>query len=130
MGRFTLMITIISVTLIVFHLAGLITNTPISWLLDFLVKPQNYGSFDLLTQIKSAIAVTVAAGMIAGTIISQRTEIAMVAAVASASLFILGDFVGIFLILLEIHVAIAILIVAPISLIYMITVVEWWRNRG
>lgn len=128
MGRFALMLTIITTILIVFHLGGILSNTPISWLISFIVKPQNYGNFELYQQITSAIALASGAGIIAGSIIQQRAEILMIGAVATACFFILGDFVGLFLILAEVHVALALLIIAPVTLIFMFTIVTWWRG--
>lgn len=129
MARFGLILVITSVTLILFHLGGILTDTPISWLITFLIQPQNYGDLELYKLIIAAVAVTSTAGVIVGSIVQQRAEMVVLAAVATASFFILGDLIAIGLKLSEIHIALGLLIASPMVLIYLVTVVDWWLGR-
>lgn len=125
-------IAILSTILIGAHLLGLITDTGSSTLLSWLVSPEELissGVFSSLTNVLTLLGVGATAVTI-GLIISQRYDLAALVGLASL-LFLVGwDIIAIYTSLKDINPDFALLLCSPLLLIYLLTVIEWWRGTG
>lgn len=130
MGKITWYIAILSITLLLFHFAGLIDNTPISFLLDTLLNPENLKNASIYTQIIGILSGFVAGGAIiigffAPTRIEQTATVAF-----TTFLFTIGwDFIAIFNVIKQSNIHLAILLISPLLIIYILTAIEWWRGK-
>lgn len=133
MGKLTTYITILSVVIIGFHLAGLIGDTPSSWLVDLVTNPQDAYNHSLFTTIFGILALFGGVGgIIIGTFAPQRLEQAATI-IATTMFFVVGwDLISIYNILRntpEIGGVLSLFVISPMIILYILTVIEWWRGR-
>jgi len=133
MGKLATYITILSVMIIGFHLAGLVGDTPSSWLVDLVTNPQDAYSHSFYTTIFGILALFGGAGaIIIGTFAPQRLEQAATI-VATSMFFIIGwDLISIYNILgssTELGAILSLFIVSPMIVLFILSVIEWWRGK-
>jgi hypothetical protein len=114
----------------IFHYLGLIPggSTP-SLLLDLVLNPQNLQTSELYTQIRLAIAAVALVGISIGIIIGKADQ-AVVAGVALYLLTLGMDFVALFTVVNAAAPVFAVLLCGPLLIMYLFTVVEWWRGMN
>lgn len=126
-------LAILGTILIGAHLLGLIANTGTSTLLSWLINPSSFSTSGLFTDLTETLTLFGAAAtttVIIGLTISQRFDLALLVGMASL-LFLAGwDILAVYNGLVEISPDFAVLIIAPIMLVYFLTVIEWWRGVG
>lgn len=113
-----------------FHFAGLIDNTPLSFLINTLLNPQQFQDFSLTTQLTTALAGIGLAGIIIGSLASQRVQWVVVTSFVLVTITIGWDFIAIFNILAVENTMLATLLVSPLIMIYVLTTMEWWRGTS
>lgn len=129
MGRAIIFLTVMSVALLIFHFAGLIQNTPISWLLTLLLSPQDIQNSTFYLNIAAAIAAASAAGVIIGSFAPSRPEMILTGTVAAMLFLITWDLIGLFNILRQSNLTMALLICSPLIIMYIFTIIEWWLRK-
>ena len=129
MAKLTTYMAILSMVILGFHMAGLMGDTPISWLMDLLLNPENLSehtffatALGILT-LFSGIAIVVI-----GTTIPERLEQAATITFATLLLIIGWDMIAIFNVLRQTSYPLALFIVSPVLVIYILSVIEWWRG--
>lgn len=130
MSRTATFIFIMTGAMVVFHYLGLIPggSTP-GLLLDLVLNPQNIAINELYTQIRIAIAAVGTVGVFFGIIFGKADQ----AVVAGVALYLLGlgsDFVGLFTVINAAAPVFAVLLCGPLLIMYLFTVVEWWRGMN
>lgn len=129
MGKITTYIAILSMVIIGFHFAGLIENTPISWFMNALLHPESLNVNSFYTELSGILALFAGAGIVIGTLVAGKIEQGATVAFTSL-LFVIGwDIVAIFNILRQLNEMVAIFIISPFLVIYVLSVIEWWRGR-
>jgi hypothetical protein len=129
MGKITTYMAVLSVVIIGFHFGGLISETPISWLMDAILNPENLDSNAFFTTIQGILAIFAGGGIIVGTLISQKVEQGATVAFTSL-LFLIGwDLIAIFNIVAQTSRMLATFLVSPLLLVYILSVIEWWRGK-
>lgn len=125
-------VAILGTILLGAHLMGLIADTGTTTLLQWLTNPEILRSssvFSSLTNVLTLLGVGATAVTI-GLIVSQRYDLAALVGIASL-LFLVGwDILAIYQGLRDINPDFALLLCSPLLLIYLLTVIEWWRGTG
>jgi len=129
MGKLTTYIAILSTVIIGFHFAGLIGDTPISWLMDLLLNPEEVSSHAWYTTAFGVFALFSGVAIIViGTLVPDRLEKAATIGLASLIGILIFDLVSIFNVLALSSLPLAIFVMSPLIVIFVLTVVEWWRG--
>ena len=120
---------ILSMVIIGFHVAGLMGNTPISWLMDLLLNPENLSEHSFYSTIAGILTLFSAGAMIViGTTLPERIEQAATVTFVSL-LFVIGwDMIAIFNVLRQTSHVMALFVISPVLTIYLLSVIEWWRG--
>ena len=127
----------IKLLLVVFavHLTLIITGSaeiPLSALYSFLTNPSGWGSTDIISLLSDSFLTT--AGIltiVAGASFLPRGDLVIFATMATVFLSFGLPLVSLFLLIDEqVNWIIASVIVGPILLIYITTVIAWWRGRA
>jgi len=137
-GKATTYILVMSGLMLLFYYTGLLDQTASlnSALLDLLFDIEGLGSGDTTTPSVNAWKVVVLAleGILAAAVIvvgffRNSPELFIVAPIAIYMANLLLDFVIVFNVIASVTPVLATLVFAPIMLLFMFTVVEWWRGR-
>jgi len=129
MARIFTFLAMISFALLGFHFAGLITDTPISLLLNGLLNPQNLADSSFILQMAGSLALVAVAGIVIGSLSPQRTQWVLATSIASF-LFLIGwEIIGLINVLYQVNPTIALLIGSPILLLFGFSVYEWWLGK-
>lgn len=128
MSRTSTLIFMMTGAMLVFHYLGFLPggSTP-GLLLDLVLNPQNLLTSELYTQIRLAIAAVALVGISIGFILGKADQ----AIVAGMALYLLGlgmDIVGLFTVINAYTPVFATLVCGPLLVLYLFTVVEWWRG--
>lgn len=130
MGRLVKYILILSVVLLLFHFAGLIEDTPISVLLQLLTNPSNLRNSSLFAVIFAATQGVIAGVAITiGVVSPSRVDFVIKVGIVSFLISIGWDLVAIANKLALMNSALAVLIVSPLMVVYLLTAIEWWFGR-
>lgn len=125
MGKLTTYLIFISVLIILYNLFGLIADTPISILLSLLTNPQNIRTSTFYQLTLATITLISTVGIIIGTFLAQKTELIVRGGIASFMILVGWDMVVFFNTLNNINSALAVLLVSPLIITYVLVVVEW-----
>ena len=129
MGRMTVYLGILALLVIGFNFAGYIDNTPISFMLDALLNPETFQTSSFFTELEGILGFFAVGGIIVGAIVGQRIEAAATISF-TLLLFLVGwDLIAIFGVLRQLNAMLAIFLVSPMILLYVLTVLEWWRGK-
>lgn len=125
MGKLTTYILILSTALLLFHFAGLIGDTPISFLLNSLLNPENLQNSSLFTQIGVGIAALGTIGIIIGAIAPQSSLWIIKGSIATILIIIGWDVLALINQVYLMNGEIALLLLSPFLVVYGVTVIEW-----
>lgn len=131
MGKMTLLLVMVSVTLLVFFFMGLIDeNSTTSQIFQILKDPQNIKQLTpFLLSLQGIAAGTLFAGLVVVGVRTGQLELVAVAPLATFLLVILFDFLQIFVtIRANIGLPFAILFFS-VSILITTTAVDWWRRH-
>ena len=129
MGKITTYIAIMSMVILGFHFAGLIEGTPTSWFIKAITDPSSLSSNSYFAQLIRILAVFSGGAIIIGSLASNKIEQGATISF-TLLLFLIGwDLIAIFNVLKQTNQTLAIFMISPMLLIYMLTVIEWWRGR-
>ena len=129
MGKFATYIMMMSGLTLLFYFTGLLGETANSTLLNLLLNPENIASTSFTTAILTAILGISTVGVIAIGLVTGNIELAIMSPVAAYMLALGWDFVSVAQVVIAQDKVIGILLFAPILLLYVITIIEWWRGR-
>jgi hypothetical protein len=130
------MANMIKLLLVVFaiHLTLVITGVadiPMSSLYQFITNPTGWETTDFLGLFSDLfLSVGVGALIIAGTVVT-RSDIFLFAGIAAVFLSFGAPLAELWTIITsQVNWIIATVLVGPLLIIYIVTVVMWWRNRA
>lgn len=141
MTKLTKYLVIIAGLVLLFHFSGLTTQcgedglcqsqTPSSVLLNLLLNIKNLPETGLSSFTNKGIAILegiVAAAIIVGAIAFRNPELVLVGSY-TILLFNLGwDILYVFLVIANLNIVIALLLFSPIMIVFLPTIIEWWRG--
>jgi len=129
MSKLLTYIGVMSGVVLLFHIAGLIdTVTPTNMLLTLVLDPQNFSTGSFYNQlILGAMAAVGLTGIVIG-IISRDFRFSAKTIMLTPLIAIGTDFVAVFNVLAAYNRYIALIILSPIIIMYIIVVAEWWTS--
>lgn len=145
MAKIATYIMVMAGLVLLFHFTGLTNEcgedglctltSPTSILLNMALSPEEIslsnllGDLSFISKIAASLAgVAIGVAILAG--LYQRPDIAIFAGIVALLVTFGADFLSVFNRLREVNPYIAILVFGPIMILYMLTVIEWWRGMG
>lgn len=128
MAKLTKFLMMMSGLILLFYFTGQLVNTPNATLLNLALDSSAFQDSILYTKVLAVLQLVAAAGIVVGTIVGQRVELVVVATFTIFLFNLFFDFIAIFAIVAAVNPVIAILLFAPVLLIYFTTIVEWFRG--
>lgn len=125
-------LSILAIILIGAHLLGLITNTGSSTLLSWLANPELLFTTTVFSSLTNILTLTgVATSTVAiGLALSRRGDLAIMVGFSSLMFLVGWDILAIYNEIRVINGDFALLLISPILLIYMLSVIEFFRGTG
>ncbi len=140
MGKLSVYILVISGVTLLFYFSGLMGSTadicdsanPNNALLCLLLSPEDMPRTDF-TNINSisviAIQGIVGLGVVIGAFFTGQIELAIISPVAIFLFNLLWNVISIFNKVREVNPVIAVIFIAPMLLLFILVIVDWWRGR-
>lgn len=129
MGKMTGYILIMTGVTVLFYFTGLLSNTPNTVLLNLVLNTGQLTATPLYTKLSIAVLVLGVGGTILLGFISKQPELAATGLFTAYLVSLLFDFVSVFNVLASTNKALAILILSPWLILFIVTAIEWWRGR-
>ena len=138
MGKLTNYLIIMSGILLLFHFGGLMgtasdtcnSANPNNALLCLLLSPEDLPNTEFaINKVVFALQGIGLGIIIIGAAVTGNLELALVAPVAIFMFNLLWSFLDVFNKLREINPVFAVLIFAPILIMFVVTILDWWRGR-
>ena len=130
MGKMTIYVGIMSGVLLLFYLAGLLTPDTNSLLLNMILDPTSISAWNLSQLITFSISSLIAVVITVALLTSGKPDLVPMAGIALL-VFTLGmGFLSVYSKLASIpgYEQISLLIFSPIMVMFVLTIVEWWRG--
>lgn len=129
MGKLKIYILVMSGLMLLFYFTGLIEHTPHSTLLTLLLNPEGLAATTFEDEIKLAVEGVAILAVITIGIIISNLELAVVGGFAIYLFGLLWDFSYVVAKVYSTNPVFAMLLFSPVLLLYMVTILEWWRGR-
>ncbi len=131
MGKLAIYLLVMSGLMLLFYFGGLISSTPNSALLNLLLDPESMQTLPLALKVIMVLqGIGVAAGAIFIGYVTHGKVDLIVLAPFTVYLFNLGwDFLVVYQNVAAVNKVMGILLFSPLFLLYMFTILEWWRGR-
>lgn len=132
MGQATTFVMILTGLLLVFYIGGLIDlgSTPNSLVLSWMIQPEELRSSPLFTTVIVALQALAVVGVFVGFVTGRAApELAAMTPVAIWMFNIAWDFIEAYGKVAEQNQILAVLVFAPLLVMYLITVVDFWRGK-
>ncbi len=122
MSKITKYVLIMSGVSILFYFAGLIEGNS---LLNLLFNPEDMTQLAIWSTILTSVLST-ATGVVIG-ITTRNIELAVMTAFLPVIVGFLWEFINVFKVLASFNAALALLVLAPILLLFFIDMLDYWR---
>jgi len=131
MARISDYMIIIIVVCLVFHFTGALTekNTPNSHILELALNPKDIEASDFFRPMTIILASISIAGVAVG-LLTKRYDIIIWVAMFDIFIAFGADLIGIFDVLADVNIPLAIMFVSPLLIIYILAAVEWIRGMS
>lgn len=127
MAKLTTYLLVMSGIILLTYFFGLLENTATSGLLNLLLNPSDAGKSNIYIQIVLVVELAVLVGATVFSL-TQRTDFPLIALLVMPLINFGWDFMAIYAIMASVNVVAATLIFSPVFLVYILTVIEWWRG--
>jgi len=128
MGKMTTFILLFTGVVLCFHLFGILTEDSAPTLLNLLLHPENIQDSSLWTKVILAIEGLGAGALVIIGLITKN-ELAVIAPAAIFLGNILIDYMQVFNKVYAHNQVLALLLFAPMLVLFAVTLVDWWRGR-
>jgi len=128
MAKFANYIIIMSGFVLLFYTMGLIDNTPNSTLLNLLLDPENFQTSALSIKALLAIQAILATAIVVGFAMAGNIELGVMVSFSIALFNMLWDFMSVIGVLSANIGPLALLVFSPLLLLFLVTMLEWWRG--
>lgn len=131
MGKLIGYLSIIVLIDLIFLITGQLTSSsPTSVIINAILDPSNIESSQLfILLITGGISLLAVGAAVVVGVISRSFEIVLFVPVAISLSVLIGDFATVFVYLASINVVWATVIMAPIMILFVMTIVEWLRGK-
>lgn len=131
MGKLISYLSIIVLIDLIFLITGQLTqSSPTSVIINAILDPSNIQSSQLfILLITGGISLLAVGAAVVVGVISRSFEIVLFVPVAISLSILIGDFATVFVYLASINVVWATVIMAPIMILFVMTIVEWLRGK-
>lgn len=129
MGKLTTYVIMMSGLMLLFYFSGLIQDTGNSALLNLILSPENMPTSDLRLNLFLVLEGILAAAVITIGLVSGNIELALMGPYAIYLFNLFWDFLAVYQKVAESNQVLATILFAPILILYMITIVEFWRGN-
>lgn len=131
MGKATTYILVISGMMLLFYYAGLLSGTASvnSALLDLLLNVQNIKDLGIWTKVVLVIELFATGAAIILGVFRNSPELFVTAPIAIYMANLFFDFLIVYKVIASAAPVLAVLVFAPIIVLFTFTIVEWWRGR-
>lgn len=130
MSKLIAYLSILGTIMVALNIFGLTDNTGSSILIELMKNPEELFSSNFFTSIENVLALALAGGIVVGLIVSQRLEFAVTIAFVSVLILIAWDILDIFLKFRVYSPELALLLISPLLILYLVSVMEWWKGTG
>lgn len=128
MAKFTNFLLLMSGLILLFYFMGLIDQTPNSTLLNMLLEPEGLQNSSLSLKALLAIEAILASAIVIGFAYAGNIELGVMVSFSIALFNILWDFISVFNVIASFNIVLAILVLSPLLLLFIVTMLEWWRG--
>ncbi|MBI2075236.1 MAG: hypothetical protein HYT82_01040 [Candidatus Harrisonbacteria bacterium] len=128
MGKLTKYLIVMSGLMLIFYFMGLVEKTPNSILLNFVLDPISFQASTLYIKVIAALELVAGATIVVGSIFGQRTELIITATFSIYMFNLFWDFMAVFSAVANANFVIALLLFSPLMVVYIVTVIEWFRE--
>jgi len=131
MARITSYMISLTVIFILFSLAGLLTDTPISTLINTIMNPQDLATKDIILTIFGVVTLIGIATVTIGLISPGKIDIVILAPVTTILLTeITFEFVTLFGVVSNyVGTPISLLLFSPLIMAFVFDTISWWMGR-
>lgn len=139
MGKLTTYVLLMTGLVVLFYFTGLLTvcndegscsgATPSSNLLDFALNPQNLKETNFFEKAIITIGLAIAAGVAALATIFGKGELVIMGGMTIYITGLLWDFMFVFSRVYSENPVFAVILFGPLLVLFVITMIEWWRGR-
>ncbi len=131
MGKLISYLSIIVLIDLIFLITGQLTqSSPTSVIINAVLDPANIETSQLfILLITGGISLLAVGAAVVVGVISRSFEIVLFVPVAISLSVLIGDFATVFVYLASINVVWATVIMAPIMILFVMTIVEWLRGK-
>lgn len=127
MGKLTTFMFLMGGIILLAYFFGLVQNTPTATLLNILLNPSGFQDSAFYTKLILAIETAIIVGATVFSI-TQRSDFPLIALLIIPILNFGWDFMSIYQKVNISNSYIATLIFSPFIIVFVLTVVEWWRG--
>lgn len=128
MGKFANYVVLMSGLTLLFYFMGLIENTANSFLLDLLLNPSNLQNTTLAFKVEIALEAILATAIVVGFAIGGNIELGVMVGFTTFLFNLLWDIMAVYAAISSFNPVFAVLIFSPLLLLWLVTVLEWWRG--
>lgn len=128
MSRMLTFVAVMAGIVLLFNITGLVSGTPNSALMNFVLEPQSFQSSTLF--VKVVLAMQAAAG-IGAIFVGFRTQSLTLVASTTFTIFLLNilvDFIVVYSVLAAEVPWLALVIFGPLMIMYVVTAFDFWRS--
>jgi len=128
--KIEVLLTLVLMIQLTFILTGFCT-VPTSALRELVVNPMDWSSIDIISLFSDLFLVVGALTIAIGAFLTSKSDLAIFAGVASVFLSFGASLAEVYTqVSSQFNVGFAMLFVSPIILIYLVTVIKFWRNTA
>lgn len=132
MGKFIVYAAIMATMILLFHLGGLVGETPNSALLKIILNPKDIGdesTGSLFSKIILSIGAATGVALVFVGFITGQLEIAVMASITVFLIGLLFDVISVYNVMYVANPVVAVLFFGVFLLTFVITAVDYWRGR-
>ncbi len=131
MGKLISYLSLIVLIDLIFLITGQLTqSSPTSVIINAILDPSNIETSQLfILLITGGISLLAVGAAVVVGVISRSFEIVLFIPVAISLSVLIGDFATVFVYLASINIVWATIIMAPIMILFVMTIVEWLRGK-
>lgn len=128
MGKLTTYLIVMSGLTLLFYFTGLLEATPNSTLLNLLLSPEKLESEPIALKAVTVVEAILASIIVVGFAVAGNVELGVMSAFAVYLFNLFWDYIAVFAVVASANPVIAVLLFSPMLIVYITTIIEWWRG--
>ena len=128
MGKFGTYVVIMSGLMLLFYFTGITDQTGTTTFLNLLLDPEAFQETPIAIKAIAVLTGILASAIVVGFAIAGNVELGVMVAFTTFLFNSLWDFIEVFNKVAVVNPVIAILIFSPLLLLFIVTMIEWWRG--